>query len=146
MVYSTDLSDIGTGDENGVLFDGSKFFDSSRANLPNKVPMALKLLYHADIIHFDFIRSMTGLIGRGYFCRPCNVKYNNESKHCCPTKCPRYRNKEGTCQGDGSFFHKECELCWREFLDENCYYRHLHVDSFKHGMSVCFTLKKLQKM
>ena len=144
-VYSTNLSQIGSGDELELLFDGSEYYDSSKFNHPDMPHADLNLLYHSDIRHFDLIRTLKGLIGAYSFCRPCNKKYSNLTKHTCPNQCKRCYNTEGTCQGDGTVFNKECEICLKEFLDENCYYRHLRIDSLKHGISVCKAFQNCPK-
>jgi len=56
---------------------------------------ARPLYLNLDEDHFELITSMTGWLGRNYFCTRCHKGYSDSKQHPCTRTCLRCKNKEG---------------------------------------------------
>ena len=80
FIYSYRLSDIGQGNP-----DIARVFDCSRFIEPSNIDLAfasvefreLNLLYDPEKNHFDFVKTISSLIGPAFYCRPCDKLYYN---------------------------------------------------------------------
>ena len=102
--------------------------------------LELNLLYDPEKNHFNFVKTISGLIGPAFYCRPCDKLYYNRSKHNFPKKCNKC-GSQGTFS-DVSSVYKECEIFRHEFYNENCFKRHLDINSFRVGVSICSVRQK----
>lgn len=99
--------------------------------------------------HYD---SYKGFLSKSYFCDECNRDYNQDDMehHPCDGKwCPSCRRRE--CPDfteakrllDPGYFLTPCfgQLCYRKFLEENCYAYHLQRRS-RNISPICDTYKR----
>lgn len=71
--------------------------------------------------HFDVIKSITGFLGRAYFCGDCQKPYTHKNSHVCASACKScFGGMEGTCEGEPL----ECEDCKRLFFGRACFDHH----------------------
>ena len=93
-------------------------------------------LYYNDN-HFDTITSISGFIGKSYFCNRCLKGYDSTTDHLCPAMCRCCR--AFGCEWDDT--HKTCTDCDRTFKNQACYDHHKQpVDGG--GRSVCQIIRK----
>ena len=86
-------------------------------------------LYHADH-HFSVITSMPAFLNRVYYCKQCNVGYQNPGGHTCKDGCT-------LCKASikcGFQRWIPCSTCHRCFVSNSCYNRHLED-------GICATVK-----
>ena len=103
-------------------------------------------LYHYDN-HYGVITSMTGFLGRSYYCTVCNKGYDHEERHNCKATCSCCHRKK--CQGNKEtrLIWKSCQDCNRFFKGEECYTNHKERKTRK-GMelkSICDNFKKCKQ-
>ena len=105
------------------------------------------LFHHDD--HYDVIRSMTGFLGRSYYCFKCDVGYCHKTKHKCHPICRCCYFDKDQCVPDEEEVKTwaTCDRCHRVFKGERCYANHLqalpHRDK-KHTL-VYSTCERYQK-
>ena len=89
--------------------------------------------------HYDTIASITGFLGRSYFCEHCNKGYQNIDDHCCSTTCPDCHSKP-PCHLE-NLIH--CQDCNRNFRSAQCLVNHKRENSNNNGTksSLCQRLK-----
>ena len=66
--------------------------------------------------HYDYIKSMTGFLGCGYYCEFCDVGYKNRESHTCSHIC-KGCFRIGKCVSESKEFN--CCYCYRRFLVPN---------------------------
>lgn len=121
-----------------------KVIDETRCALwycDPKFESASKRLYLLKIgDHFHGVRSVPGLLKRGY-CHDCEQGFNQTKKHnCTRDNCGKCRRFKGRCvdfKGKKSAF-VFCEVCCQSFYGLNCF-------AF-HKTKSCKKIKKLTRM
>ena len=83
-------------------------------------------LFHHDE-HYDVIRSMTGFLGRSYYCFKCDVGYESKQRHKCHSICRCCSFSKDQCLADEEKVQMwtTCDRCHRVFKGEQCYNNHL---------------------
>nr|CAD2201802.1 unnamed protein product [Meloidogyne enterolobii] len=87
------------------------------------------LLYYNDIEkHFYAVKKNGRLFGK-YYCLSCKCVYNKAQHHSitCKARCKNCSRvgPEFPCQPDNIFF-KNCNLCFKDFKNKDCYEQHLN--------------------
>ena len=72
--------------------------------------------------HYDCIVSITGFLGRGYYCEYCDVGYNTIHTHLCRHICACFSTE--LCPPSVPV---QCQRCCRWFKSKECYDNHLQV-------------------
>ena len=93
-------------------------------------------LYHHDT-HYEVITTMTGFLGKCYFCPTCLKGYEHETlkHHRCKNKCACCHTMN--CPGiDLEDDWRRCEDCERYFRGDECFQNHQKRGA-KGGKSVC---------
>ena len=107
---------------NRVIYVGNEFTNKKRRIY----------LYHSDKNggHFDVITSVTGFLGREYFCEHCLPPYTHREKHSCEDHCR-------VCKSDNCPVVKElvCHICNMTCRSQECYVRHQETKYVKKGPS-----------
>ena len=101
---------------NAIIYTGS-------VNADNQI-----YLYHAKD-HFSVITSIPAFLHRAYYCKKCDVGYNNPASHFCPLDCKCCKNST-ECPFETWV---SCSSCHRYFVSNQCLENH-----FKRG--VCHLL------
>ena len=104
-----------------------------------------KMIYlYKNKNHFDVITSMTGFLGRDYYCHTCKVSYKQRDKHKCPTKCLSCFKSDSDCSGE----EITCRDCNRTFAGQKCFKEHKRDrvgKKSKNTSIVCELVKKCLK-
>ncbi|XP_013396770.1 uncharacterized protein LOC106163657 [Lingula anatina] len=101
------------------VFSGDHFM-----SLIHKGPSALKelfLFYHKG--HYDVITSITGFMGRAYYCTECNIGFDHMGDHSCEKYCERCK-RDSSCKFET---WRHCDQCSRNFLSDSCFRNHTLV-------------------
>ena len=93
-------------------------------------------LYYKDK-HFDTITSISGFIGKSYYCKRCLKGYDHTTEHLCPAMCRRCR--AFGCEWNDT--RKTCDDCERTFKNQACYDHHKQPVNGG-GRSVCQIIRK----
>ena len=110
---------------NGIVFKG---------------PEADKKIYlYLHDEHFDVITTMSGFVGRCYYCHKCNKGYDHKEKHACNEPCPFCHR----CHDDQSENWHHCKNCNRHFKNKTFY--DLHTKQSNQGNSTCQTYYRCQQ-
>lgn len=117
--------------------DGRSIFYEDPRNYSEKY---IDLCYSAH--HFDVIGSITGFIGRSYYCRKCHVGYTNKFRHRCPHACKRCLQSPA-CSEEPNYT-KNCKDCHLTFKNANCFTKHKQV-LFSNGKTICETIQYCTK-
>ena len=104
-----------------------------------------KMIYlHKNKNHFDVITSMTGFLGKSYYCHTCKVSYKRRNCHKCPTKCLSCFKSDSDCSGE----EITCRDCNRTFVGQKCFDEHKRNragEKSKNANIVCDLVKKCLK-
>ena len=115
---------------NGIIYKGPE------------APKQIYLYYYDN--HYGVIASMTGFLGRSYYCITCNKGYDHEERHNCKVKCSCCHRKNCQVEEGTRLIWTSCQECNRFFKGEGCYTNHKARKTSK-GMtlrSVCDNYKK----
>ncbi|KAK3745079.1 hypothetical protein QZH41_002614 [Actinostola sp. cb2023] len=89
---------------------------------------ARPLYLNLDENHFELITSITGWVGRNYFCTMCHKGYSDKAHHQCTRTCQRCKNEEGidhyTTHVDARI---QCSVCLRPFWNQACSTAHRKI-------------------
>ena len=115
-----------------LVIVSAEHFDSIIFKGPTQEKVIYLYLHHG---HYDLITSMSGFMGRNYYCLECEKGYNTEEgrHHRCKKKCLSCF-QEG-CRGDISSWIY-CAYCRRSFQGPGCFENHRRMGP-QGGISVC---------
>lgn len=85
---------------------------------PN-APLEINLIYHNG--HYNLITSLTSAFVCRYFCKECQVCFNNKGGHRCGSTCPACQ-KSPTCILETKI---QCHKCNRYFRNQQCFKNHV---------------------
>ena len=95
------------------------------------------LYFHHN--HYDVITTMSGFLGKSYFCHKCRRAYDQTLGHLCPDVCKLCRSPNCKDQEDP----RKCDECNRMFKSKSCY--EYHKKPIGKGKSVCEGIKKCKR-
>ena len=110
-----------------------------------EAPKRIYLYYYDN--HYGIITTMTGFLGRNYYCTSCNKGYDHEEHHNCKVTCSCcYRRGCQVAEGTRIIW-KSCPDCDRFFKGEECYKNHKERKTRKGTplRSVCDNFKKCRQ-
>ena len=110
-----------------------------------EAPKRIYLYYYDN--HYGIITTMTGFLGRNYYCTSCNKGYDHEEHHNCKVTCSCcYRRGCQVAEGTWIIW-KSCPDCDRFFKGEECYKNHKERKTRKGTplRSVCDNFKKCRQ-
>ena len=115
---------------NGIIYKGPE------------APKQIYLYYYDN--HYGVITSMTGFLGRSYYCTTCNKGYDHEDRHNCKVKCNCCHRKNCRVEEGTRLIWTSCQDCNRFFKGEGCYANHKERKKSKgtNLRSVCDNYKK----
>ena len=115
---------------NGIIYKGPE------------APKQIYLYYYDN--HYGVITTMTGFLGRSYYCTTCNKGYDHEERHNCKVKCSCCHRKNCQVEEGTRLIWTSCQECHRFFKGEGCYARHKERRQSKGTTlrSVCDNYKK----
>ena len=88
--------------------------------------------------HYDVITTMSGFLGKSYYCHKCQQGYDHAFDHLCEGMCKSCRSSE--CIPNDPV---KCEQCKRWFNSKTCYDR--HKEPIGMGKSICEGVRKCGK-
>ena len=88
----------------------------------------IHVYYHDS--HYDYISSITGFVGRTYYCENCDIAFHGREDHSCPKACQGCYDPEPCPFGEPEF----CTICLRGFASQQCFAKHRQV---KRTKSIC---------
>ena len=91
-----------------------------------------KIFLYYEKNHFDVITSITGFLGRNYYCDTCRVPYSNLKKHCCEVRCRTCEYKK--CLTENLMACRKCHQLCRSL---ECFTRHQQMSGKKKINSLC---------
>ncbi len=96
---------------------------------------AKRLYLYLHNNHYDVITSMSGFLGRSYFCCKCRKTYSSTIQHLCKGMCEMCRSF------DCPYVKlQDCAECGRTFRSQTCYDK--HKEALGAGQSMCQLVKK----
>ena len=95
-------------------------------------------VYYSDN-HYDCITSITGFLGKSYYCEYCDVACTDRGSHKCRYVCECYANV--LCQAETPV---SCQTCHRVFRSQSCYDKHMATTG-KQKKSICQLVHNCQK-
>lgn len=96
----------------------------------------IELFYYKN--HYNLINSITGFIGKPYYCRLCRVGYFVKTAHKCPHVCKRCLKSPPCLSNDN--YSERCAKCHLFFHSQQCLMNH-YLPHFANQKSVCDTIK-----
>ena len=113
-----------------------KLFEHPPVTRESKI---IHVYFHQN--HYDYIKSITGFLGCGYYCEFCDVGYKNRESHVCPHNCKGcYRI--GKCPSESKEY--DCCYCHRRFFSAECMKNHRIVQG-NEKKSICDLVKLCTK-
>ena len=102
-----------------------------------------KIIYlHKNKNHYNVITSMTGFLGKKYYCHSCKKSYARRDRHKCPSKCLSCFKSDSNCKGP----EITCNSCNRIFYGDKCFKEHIRNRSKGEKPDiVCDLVKKCPK-
>lgn len=100
-----------------VLYTGTVNCDPARI-------VTLNLLF--DSQHYDFIKSLTGVFAKTYFCQHCRKGYSDKTGHrnCLYSCSACFQNPPCSHRGIADTQYIYCNECERRFYDQTCFNNH----------------------
>lgn len=110
------------------------------------------VLYDPQAEHYDGVRTINQLFGKGYYCIDCRRPYRCQQGH--TSKCVRKCSKCGSvgpdrpCQPDGQQKIR-CDGCCKTFDNRDCYNRHHGVQCGQYKMcldcGICYDMRNIRR-
>ena len=91
--------------------------------------------------HYDYIKSITGFLGCGYYCEFCDMGYKTRESHVCSHICKGCYGI-GKCPSESKEY--DCCYCHRRFFNAECMKKHRIVQS-NEKKSICDLVKLCTK-
>ena len=88
----------------------------------------IHVYYHYS--HYDYISSITGFLGRSFYCENCDISFSNRVDYSCPKACQGYYDPESCQFGEPEF----CTICLWGFVSQQRFVKHRQVKQTK---SIC---------
>ncbi|KAE9522228.1 hypothetical protein AGLY_017373 [Aphis glycines] len=96
-----------------------------------------KIYLYKNGYHFDVITSMAGFLGKSYYCKECDISYNNKDKH----KCVKDKNVCGLCMKSIHLSSTKnkiyCQDCNRYCYNQECLDDHIFICMLSHKCIYC---------
>ncbi|KAE8740299.1 hypothetical protein FOCC_FOCC014199 [Frankliniella occidentalis] len=100
-------------------------------------PQSNKRVYlYLEENHYYVVKSVTGMIGAGYYCHECRCGFRAKGHHFCATDCRKCLQKGGNCPARLGY-RKVCDTCKYTFFNEVCYERHKTAPLFTRDRPLC---------